>query len=82
MKKKSCKFEFAKRASTSAQTFGELDKATTDVIKDLAENHLQVSLNKTVVEKWPRFWDMVLNENDVKVIRELKSAIHQSVSAH
>ena len=55
----------------------DLSKATADIVNDLAENHLQVSLNKTVVEKWPRFWDLVLNKNEVEVIRELKNAIQQ-----
>ena len=55
----------------------DLSKPTADIVKDLAENHLQVSLNKTVVEKWPRFWDLVLNKNEVEVIRELKNAIQQ-----
>ena len=58
----------------------DLDKPTADIMKDLAENHLQVSLNKTVVEKWPRFWDMVLNKDEVQVIRELKNVVQQGVS--
>ena len=58
----------------------DLTKPTADIFKDLAENHLKVSLNKTIVEKWPRFWDLVFNENDVKIIRELKKAIQQKVS--
>ena len=58
----------------------DLSKPTADIVKDLAENHLQVSLNKAIVEKWPRFWDMVLNQNEVEVIRELKNVVQQGVS--
>ena len=58
----------------------DLSKPTADIVKDLAENHLKVSLNKAIIEKWPRFWDMVLNENEIQVIGELKNAIQQRVS--
>ena len=58
----------------------DLSKPTADIIKDLAENHLQVSLNKAIVEKWPRFWDMVLNKDEVEIIVELKNAILRKVS--
>ena len=57
----------------------DLSTPTADIVKDLAENYLHVQLNKTVVEKWPRFWDMVLNKDGVEVIRELKNAILKSV---
>ena len=52
----------------------DLNKPTADMVKDLAENHLHVSLNKAIIEKWPRFWDLVLNKGEVEVIRELKNA--------
>ena len=58
----------------------DLSKPTTDIAKDLAKNHLQVSLNKAIVAKWPRFWDMVLNKYEVELIRELKNAIVEHVS--
>ena len=57
-----------------------LSKPTADMVKDLAENHLQVSLNKAIIEKWPRFWDMVLNKDEVEIIVELKNAILRNVS--
>ena len=58
----------------------DLSKPTADIVKDLAENHLQVSLNKGIVEKWPRFWDLVLNKNEVEFIKELKNVIQHTVS--
>ena len=58
----------------------DLSKPTADIVNDLAENHLQVLLNKAIVEKWPRFWDMVLNKDEVEIIVELKNAILRKVS--